>query len=254
MAGTKRPTPRSKGRRGLLTVVMVLVAAATVGAARAATVISETTWGGVNSVRSRSLPVASIWRSLSARRVSLRPCISTVSPRRASSSESPSPSVTQPQDRHFDPGEIRRAFRAVLGRGSARGSARKRHRHARRPGRNRRDAERHLAGRRRLRRRARQDRAIGGHSGTAGAGARRPPSGQLIVYRLFFEPGVADLAGRSSLPVGAPLGHAVGRGDLLCGAAVAAHHEQLLVGAVGRPGEGDQPTVGRDGGVAAVGA
>src|SRR6266511_4118128 len=59
MAGTKRPTPRSKGRRGLLTVVMVLVAVATMATARAATVISETTWGGVNSEVTNGAAVAS---------------------------------------------------------------------------------------------------------------------------------------------------------------------------------------------------
>jgi len=55
----RRPTPRSKRRRGLLTVVMVLVAVATVATARAATVISETTWGGVNSEVTNGAAVAS---------------------------------------------------------------------------------------------------------------------------------------------------------------------------------------------------
>ena len=59
MTGMRRPTPRSKGRRGLLTVVMVLVAVATVATARAATVISETTWGGVNSEVTNGAAVAS---------------------------------------------------------------------------------------------------------------------------------------------------------------------------------------------------
>jgi hypothetical protein len=59
MTGTKRPTSGSKVRRGLLTGVMVLVAVATVATARAATVISETTWGGVNSEVTNGAAVAS---------------------------------------------------------------------------------------------------------------------------------------------------------------------------------------------------
>jgi uncharacterized delta-60 repeat protein len=59
MAKTRPPERRSKGRRALLTVVMVLVAVATVATARAATVISETTWGGVNSEVTNGAAVAS---------------------------------------------------------------------------------------------------------------------------------------------------------------------------------------------------
>jgi uncharacterized delta-60 repeat protein len=59
MAGMNRSTLRSKGRRGVLTAVMVLVALATVAGARAATVISETTWGGANAEVTNGAAVAS---------------------------------------------------------------------------------------------------------------------------------------------------------------------------------------------------
>ena len=58
MADMKRPEPRSKGRRGLLTVLMVLVAVVTAATARAATVISETTWGGANAEVTNGAAVA----------------------------------------------------------------------------------------------------------------------------------------------------------------------------------------------------
>jgi uncharacterized delta-60 repeat protein len=59
MAGMKRPTPGSSRRHGVLTAAMVLVALATVAAAGAATVISETTWGGANAEVTNGAAVAS---------------------------------------------------------------------------------------------------------------------------------------------------------------------------------------------------
>ena len=59
MGGTNRPTRSSKRRRGVLTTAMALVALATVAGARAASVSSETTWGGANSEVTNGAAVAS---------------------------------------------------------------------------------------------------------------------------------------------------------------------------------------------------
>jgi uncharacterized delta-60 repeat protein len=59
MGGMELRAPRRFGRRRLLVVAMVLVAPAVVATARAATVISETTWGGPLSEVTNGAAVAS---------------------------------------------------------------------------------------------------------------------------------------------------------------------------------------------------
>ena len=58
MAGMTQSAPSSRARRGVLCVVMVLVGVAIVAGARAATVISETTWGGPNAEVTNGAAVA----------------------------------------------------------------------------------------------------------------------------------------------------------------------------------------------------